>query len=138
MRKNSSIKFSLVLALVFAMTPEFAHAFLNGGISFGGGGVSGGIGFGSGGFGAAGGIAGALCEIAGWFTEPGGVGSAIASIAIVFLGISAFFGKTTWGTALLFATGIFAIFGADQIINAITLGQAGGCGGGGFGLSIRF
>jgi type IV secretory pathway VirB2 component (pilin) len=78
--------------------------------------------FGSGG-GAAGGIAKALCTIASWFQ--GGVGQAIASLAIIFLGISAFFGKTTWGTALMFAVGIFAIFGSADIVKAIVAGTSG-------------
>ena len=79
----------------------------------------------------AGGIGDALCTIVGWFTD-GGVGSAVASLAVIFLGIGAFFGKVTWGMALMFACGIFAIFGSASIVNAITgdvgFGQA--CGGG--------
>jgi len=71
---------------------------------------------------AAGGIANALCNIAGWFQ--GGVGQAIASLAIIFLGISAFFGKVTWGTALMFACGIFAIFGSADIVKAIVAGTS--------------
>lgn len=80
--------------------------------------------------GAAGGIANALCNIAGWFQ--GGVGQAIASLAIIFLGISAFFGKVTWGTALLFAVGVFAIFGSADIVKAIVSGTSSGDGWSGF------
>ena len=57
----------------------------------------------------------------------GGVGRAIASLAVVFLGISAFFGKATWGMALLFAAGIFAIFGSGEIVAVVTNGYGGGC-----------
>lgn len=66
-----------------------------------------------------------LCNIAEWFQ--GDTGRAVATIAIIFLGIAAFFGKVTWGLALMFAVGIFAIFGAGQIVEAISDGE--GCGG---------
>lgn len=64
-----------------------------------------------------------LCDIAGWFKSSTGRG--IATIAIVVLGISAFFGKVTWGMALMFAIGIFAIFGSSEIIAAVSSGT--GC-----------
>jgi len=64
-----------------------------------------------------------LCDIAAWFSGPTGQG--IATIAIVVLGIAAFFGKVTWGMALMFAIGIFAIFGASEIISAVSDGS--GC-----------
>ena len=70
-----------------------------------------------------------LCQISAWFS--GGTGKAIATVAIIFLGIAAFFGKVTWGLALMFAVGIFAIFGATDIIDAIADSadgyQDGGC-----------
>lgn len=62
-----------------------------------------------------------LCDIAGWFT--GSTGKAVATIAVIFLGIAAFFGKVTWGLALMFAVGIFAIFGASTIVNTIAEGN---------------
>ncbi len=97
---------------------------LNASISTRGINISGLLGTGGGG---GGNIAGALCEIVYWFTEDG-IGSAIASLAVIFLGIGAFFGKVTWGTAVLFATGIVAIFGSQQIVSAITYGYGGwGC-----------
>lgn len=63
-----------------------------------------------------------LCSIAEWFT--GDTGRAVATIAIIFLGIAAFFGKVTWGLALMFAVGVFAIFGAGEIVSAISDGDA--------------
>lgn len=72
------------------------------------------------------GIGGALCGIADWFQ--GDTGRAVATIAIIFLGIAAFFGKVTWGLALMFAVGIFAIFGASEIVNAISP-EGEGCSG---------
>jgi type IV secretory pathway VirB2 component (pilin) len=68
-----------------------------------------------------------LCAIANWFT--GDTGSAIATVAIIFLGIAAFFGKVTWGLALMFAVGVFAIFGAGEIVSAISDGQSCSTGG---------
>ncbi|PIR32842.1 MAG: hypothetical protein COV36_03430 [Alphaproteobacteria bacterium CG11_big_fil_rev_8_21_14_0_20_44_7] len=115
----SKATFSAALAaLALILLPELAYA-LPGGLSvdtpFGG----------IGGGGEAGGIAAALCEIAGWFT--GGVGQAVASLAVIFLGIAAFFGKVTWGLAIMFAAGIFAIFGSSDIVYAITGGKGHGC-----------
>ncbi len=67
-----------------------------------------------------------LCTIAEWFS--GGTGKAIATVAIIFLGIAAFFGKVTWGLALMFAVGIFAIFGSADIVAAISdEGEAAVC-----------
>ena len=67
-----------------------------------------------------------LCAISAWFS--GGTGKAIATVAIIFLGIAAFFGKVTWGLALMFEVGIFAIFGAGDIVNSISDAEDGkGC-----------
>jgi len=76
---------------------------------------------------AAGGIGSALCEIVSWFEQPGGIGAAIASLAVIFLGIGGFFGKVTWGTALTVAVGIVAIFSSGAIVSAITGGAGFGC-----------
>lgn len=102
---------TLSAAFIIALVPDAAHAFFVPAVPFFGGG-------------GAGGIAGSLCTIAGWFQ--GGVGRAIASLAVIFLGISAFFGKATWGMALMFAAGIFAIFGSGSIISAV-VPWGGGC-----------
>lgn len=67
----------------------------------------------------------ALCQVVGWLSGP--IGAAIASFAVIFLGIGAFFGKVTWGTAVLTAVAIFTIFGADVIIPTITNGAGLGC-----------
>jgi type IV secretion system protein VirB2 len=61
-----------------------------------------------------GGVGGKLCEVVRAIT--GNVGRAIATIAVVFLGIGAFFGKVTWGLAVAVSIGIFAIFGAANIV----------------------
>ena len=125
-KQNNIAVLTLATMAMFFSTEIFAMAFS---IGLGGGSGGGGFYFGSG-DGAAGGIANALCNIAGWFQ--GGVGQAIASLAIIFLGISAFFGKVTWGTALLFAVGVFAIFGSADIVKAIVSGTSAGEGWSGF------
>lgn len=62
-----------------------------------------------------GGVGAKLCEIVRAIT--GNLGKAIATIAVVFLGIGAFFGKVTWGLAVAVGIGIFAIFGAAQVVS---------------------
>lgn len=62
-----------------------------------------------------------LCNIVAAIT--GKIGRAIATIAVIFLGFGAFFGKVTWGLAVAVAIGIFAIFGAATIVT-----QFGGSG----------
>lgn len=70
-----------------------------------------------------GGVGGKLCEIVQAIT--GNIGRAIATIAIVFLGIGAFFGKVTWGLAVAVGIGIFAIFGSATIVGKFAGGGAG-------------
>jgi type IV secretory pathway VirB2 component (pilin) len=49
----------------------------------------------------------------------GGVGRGIAAFAIIFIGISLFLGKVSWGVAISTALGIAAIFGAGSIVSAL-------------------
>ena len=75
------------------------------------------------------GLADAICTVVGWLQ--GGIGKAIASLTVIFLGMQAFFGKITWGTVVLYTVGIFTIFGAQDIVAAFT-GEgavASACGG---------
>jgi len=46
----------------------------------------------------------------------------IATFAICFLGIAAFFGKLNWSTAMLVGVGISLIFGAGALINTFVGG----------------
>ncbi len=109
------IKLSLVLAmlafgsLVALSTPDVA-------LAGGGGGGNASANFG--------GVGGIICQVAN--TLKGNLGKAIATIAIIFLGIGAFFGKTTWGLAVAVGVGIFAIFGASTILAQFT-GDDGTC-----------
>ena len=143
-RKLNSVKsaggyltMNLAVALLIAFIPTLSDALnipISGGGSVGPNGASGGVSvggltssFGTGGAaGGTGGIGDALCTVVGWF-KYGSVGSAVASLAVIFLGIGAFFGKTNWGMAITLTAGIFAIFGADEIVGAITGGYGQEC-----------
>ena len=98
-------RFSLVFALAVLVTivPEIAAA--------GGTGLEKTVGSG-------------LCRIVGALR--GGVGRGIATLAVLFLGIGAFFGKVNWGLAVMTGIGIAAIFGAVAIVSTVG-GTSSGC-----------
>ena len=50
----------------------------------------------------------------------GNIGRGIATIAVIFLGIGAFFGKVNWGLAIMVAGGVILIFGAAEITDTVT------------------
>ena len=54
----------------------------------------------------------------------GGVGRSIAAFAIIFIGISLFLGKVSWGVAIATVLGIGAIFGASTIVEGLGGGGA--------------
>ena len=62
-------------------------------------------------------ISNTICRVVKVFS--GKIGHGIAAIAIVFLAISLFMGKMSWGVALVMAIGIGLIFGAEQIVHWI-------------------
>lgn len=49
----------------------------------------------------------------------GSVGKSIAAFAIIFIGVSLFLGKVSWGVAIATALGIGAIFGASSIVEGL-------------------
>ena len=53
----------------------------------------------------------------------GGVGKSIAAFAIIFVGVSLFLGKVSWGVAIATALGIGAIFGASSIVEGLGGGE---------------
>jgi len=59
-----------------------------------------------------------LCKVLELLT--GTIGKAIAAFAIIFIGVSLFMGKVSWGLAISTALGIGAIFGAAGIVEAIS------------------
>jgi type IV secretory pathway VirB2 component (pilin) len=58
-----------------------------------------------------------LCRVANWFTGP--VGSGIATLAILVIGVGALMGKVSWGMAIIVGIGVAVIFGADQIVREL-------------------
>lgn len=53
----------------------------------------------------------------------GTTGKAIATVAIIAVGVGALLGKISWGMALIVALGVALVFGAASIVSA--LGGAG-------------
>lgn len=58
-----------------------------------------------------------LCSVADWFTGP--VGSGIATLAILVIGVGALMGKVSWGMAIIVGIGVAVIFGADTIVSEL-------------------
>jgi len=65
-------------------------------------------------------IASVLCNVVGWFT--GTIGTAIATLAIIVIGVGALMGKVSWGMAIIVGLGVAIIFGAPQIVSALSSG----------------
>ena len=63
-------------------------------------------------------ISDVLCVTVNWFTGP--IGKAIATLAIVAMGIGLFLGKISWPLALTTALGIGLIFGASAMVTTLT------------------
>lgn len=110
--KNQSLAVILCLLAAYAafLVPSDAMAQLMGG-GLGGGDASGGA------------LGQVLCNVVAWFT--GRVGQAIATLAILVIGIGALMGKVSWGMAIIVGIGVGVIFGAPSIVHA--LGGVGGC-----------
>jgi type IV secretion system protein VirB2 len=62
----------------------------------------------------------ALCSALTYIT--GQVGGAIATLAIIALGIGAMLGKIAWTTVIICCCGIAAVFGAAEIVQTISGG----------------
>lgn len=69
-------------------------------------------------------IATVLCTIVG--ALQGEIGKAVATIAIVVLGIGLFLGKLSWPLAVATAIGIGMIFGASELVGWIATGAGKG------------
>jgi len=118
--KMLSFALCLFVAYVVMLFPDDALARITavGSVSTVGGGGGGAYGGASGGGGTIGSL---LCGVAGWFTGP--VGSGIATLAILVIGIGALMGKVSWGMAIIVGLGVAIIFGAPTIVDE--LGGAG-------------
>jgi type IV secretion system protein VirB2 len=66
-----------------------------------------------------------FCNVVSMLTGP--TGKAIATIAIIVVGLGALMGKVSWGMALIVALGVALVFGAASIVNAIAGADAGAC-----------
>ena len=56
----------------------------------------------------------------------GTTGKAIATVAVIAVGIGALLGKISWGMALIVAVGVALVFGAATIVDALASGQGAG------------
>jgi type IV secretory pathway VirB2 component (pilin) len=72
-------------------------------------------------------IADTLCTLVEWMT--GTTGKAVATLAIIIIGVGALMGKVSWGMAIIVALGIAIVFGAEQILELLDSGDGsgGGC-----------
>lgn len=62
-------------------------------------------------------ITSTICEVVNWFIGP--VGTAIATLAIIIIGVGALMGKVSWGMAIIVGLGVAVIFGAPQIASLL-------------------
>ncbi|MCB2081095.1 MAG: TrbC/VirB2 family protein [Rickettsiales bacterium] len=62
-------------------------------------------------------FAAGICQLVALFQ--GTTMRAIATIAVIFLGISAFFGKVNWGLAIMVAVGIVTTFAAIHLVDHV-------------------
>ena len=112
--KLFSLALALVLSYALLLVPHEAWA-SSVSISVGGSGGGGG--------GTPTGISNVLCTVVGWFT--GTIGKAIATLAIIVVGIGALMGKVSWGMAIIVGLGVGIVFGASNIVDV--LGGSGSC-----------
>ena len=63
----------------------------------------------------------------------GTTGKAIATVAVIAVGIGALLGKISWGMALIVACGVALVFGAASIVDALAGSNAGTCASGSVG-----
>ncbi|MFZ4540547.1 MAG: TrbC/VirB2 family protein [Rickettsiales bacterium] len=70
------------------------------------------------------GLSNVLCNVVHWFTGP--IGTGIATLAIIVIGVGALMGKVSWGMAIIVGLGVGVIFGAPSIVEALG-GNSTGC-----------
>ncbi len=99
MKKPWLLTLTVVVTLGIMMVPEFAFAINT--------------------------IGNVLCTVVGWFT--GRVGKAVATLAIIVIGIGALMGKVSWGMAIIVGVGVAVVFGAETIVEELGTNFAGGC-----------
>lgn len=67
-------------------------------------------------------ISDTLCTLVNWMTGP--TGRAIATLAIIIIGVGALMGKVSWGMAIIVALGIAIVFGAPTLLDMLGGGGA--------------
>lgn len=77
-------------------------------------------------------ISDVLCSAVEMITGP--IGSALATLAIIVIGVGALMGKVSWGMAIIVGIGVGVIFGAPTIVSQISGSSFQDCatGGGGW------
>lgn len=63
-----------------------------------------------------------LCRLVAWITGP--TGRALATLAIIIIGVGALMGKVSWGMAIIVAIGIAIVFGAPTILDLLGGGDS--------------
>lgn len=66
-----------------------------------------------------------LCNIVGFIN--GRIGRAIATIAIIIVGVGALMGKISWGMAIIVGIGVAIVFGASSIVDELSDDADGDC-----------
>lgn len=66
-----------------------------------------------------------FCNVVVFFT--GKTGKALATIAIIVVGVGALMGKVSWGLALIVALGVALIFGAATVVEQLGSGTGNSC-----------
>jgi type IV secretory pathway VirB2 component (pilin) len=79
-------------------------------------------------------VGSAYCSLVNWFNGP--FGKALATIAIIIIGIGALYGKVSWGLAMLAGIGIALIFGGTTIVAALGGPGSADCAAGGTGKNL--
>lgn len=67
-------------------------------------------------------IEGVVCKLVGALSGP--TGRAVATLAIIIIGVGALMGKVSWGMAIIVAIGIAIVFGAPAILNVLSGGTS--------------
>ncbi|GEM_PF-1022318 len=62
-----------------------------------------------------------LCNVVDFVTGP--VGSALATLAVIIIGVGALMGKVSWGMAIIVGLGVATVFGAPTLVNNIAGGS---------------
>lgn len=66
-------------------------------------------------------LANVLCNLVEYATGP--TGRALATLAIIIIGVGALMGKVSWGMAIIVALGVAIIFGAPTIVKTLGAGD---------------